>query len=238
MLGPNNKDDLKSISDFNSKWADRIALLILVGLLLDITEVLVLGRPWPEWMLTVLANSFIMIGVYGELWFAKRAREADDSRVAEANARAAEANQKAAEVTLELVRYRAPRRLGETARDRISEKLRPFKDVIFDTGWAYPNEEQHDFVWDLEQALTSADWNQVDWPGGWVTTRSSRPKAGIVSVSDVSIQLHPSSNALFAPAAAALVAALNDEDIAARVDPLNVPGTSENAMHVMIGNKR
>jgi hypothetical protein len=96
MLGPKSKD-LKSISDFNSKWADRIALLILVGLSVDIIEVLILGRPWPEWMLTILANSLIIVGVYGEIWFLKRARDADDSRVAEANLRAAEANKAAEE---------------------------------------------------------------------------------------------------------------------------------------------
>src|SRR5665213_4485251 len=78
MLGPKNKD-LKSISDFNSTWADRGALLILGGLVVDIVEVFILGKVWPEWALTIAANSLIAIGVWGELRFAKRARDADDS---------------------------------------------------------------------------------------------------------------------------------------------------------------
>ena len=96
MLGPKNKD-WKSISDFNSEWAHRIALLILAGLAVEIAEVIILRKPWPEWALTIAGNSLIAIGVWGELFFAKRARTADDSRVAEAEKAVAEANQRAAE---------------------------------------------------------------------------------------------------------------------------------------------
>jgi hypothetical protein len=54
MLGPRN-NDLKSISDFNSAWADRIAFLILVGLAVDIAAAFILDKTWPENGLTIAA---------------------------------------------------------------------------------------------------------------------------------------------------------------------------------------
>ena len=114
MLGPKNKD-LKSISDFNSTWADRVALLILGGLVVDIVEVFILGKVWPEWALTIAANSLIAIGVWGELRFAKRARDADDSRVAEALERAARLG--SGLITSSTGRRRGRRRRGSFERD-------------------------------------------------------------------------------------------------------------------------
>ena len=92
---PDNRN-LKSVSDFNSKWADRLALLILIGLILDIVAVFVKDTLWHP-VLAVGANAMIFSGVWGELHFAKRARTADDSRVAEAEKSVAEANVRAAE---------------------------------------------------------------------------------------------------------------------------------------------
>ena len=146
MLGPKN-NDLKSISDFNSKWADRIALLIIVGLGVDIAEVLILGKEWPEWALTIAANSLIAGGVWGELWFAKRAREADDSRVAEANASAANANERAAQLTLDLEKEKAkhaPRHLTE----RQIEELQNLKGRL--------TKIQLMIAWDIETTLFAA----------------------------------------------------------------------------------
>ncbi len=89
MIGPKN-NDLKSISEFNSTWADRLAYLILAGLLVDIAD-LFIPEGWWKIVAAIGANLLIFGGVWGELWFAKRARDADDSRVAEANVRAADA---------------------------------------------------------------------------------------------------------------------------------------------------
>jgi hypothetical protein len=83
------------------------AFLIIVGLAVDIAAAFILGKTWPENGLTIAANSLIAIGVWGELWFAKRARDADDSRVAEANERAAKADLARVELEAKL----APRSL-------------------------------------------------------------------------------------------------------------------------------
>jgi hypothetical protein len=99
--------DLQSKYEFHSAWADRIAFLIVVGLTVDIAAVFILEKSLLEAALAIVANVLIILGVWGELWFARRAREAGDGMVAEANARTAEANQKAQEAILELARLRA-----------------------------------------------------------------------------------------------------------------------------------
>jgi hypothetical protein len=45
MLSPKN-GNFKSISEFNSRWADRVALLILVGLGVDIVAAFVSNDVW------------------------------------------------------------------------------------------------------------------------------------------------------------------------------------------------
>jgi hypothetical protein len=125
--------DLKSISDFNSDWADRIAFLILVGLAVDIATVFVSNKV-AHGVLSILANGLIIAGVWGELRFAKRAREADDGRVAEANKAAAEAGERAAKLEKEAADARgrvadiewltAWRRVTQEQRERIAISLR------------------------------------------------------------------------------------------------------------------
>jgi hypothetical protein len=104
--GTDRIDLLESEYDRNSKWAYRLAPLIIVGLLVEIAAVFILERPLLEGALTIVASALIVIGVWGELWFDHRAKKAGDGIVAEANARAAEANARAAEAQLELERLR------------------------------------------------------------------------------------------------------------------------------------
>ncbi|MDE2166635.1 MAG: hypothetical protein KGJ66_09905 [Alphaproteobacteria bacterium] len=82
MWKPKGKD-FKSISDFNSEWADRIAYLILLGLAVDVGALFIADKCWYRAAI-IFANFLIAGGIFGELKFAKRARDADDSRVADA----------------------------------------------------------------------------------------------------------------------------------------------------------
>src|ERR1700757_4039772 len=91
----------KSVSDFNSEWADRIALLILVGLLVDIAALFISDKSSWRTVLDIIGDILIIAGVWGELWFAKRAREADDGRVAEAERAVAAATERAAKLEKE-----------------------------------------------------------------------------------------------------------------------------------------
>jgi hypothetical protein len=86
-----NGGNLQSKYEFNSTWADRIAHLILIGLAVDIIAAFVLGKSPLEVTLSITASVLIALGVWGELWFARRAKEAGDGIVAEAKARALEA---------------------------------------------------------------------------------------------------------------------------------------------------
>jgi len=63
MLRPKS-EDFKSLSDFYYEWADRVALLIIVGLMFDIAAAFILGKALPEIALTVVANSLIVGGVW------------------------------------------------------------------------------------------------------------------------------------------------------------------------------
>ena len=86
-------------------WADRLAYLILAGLAVDIFA-LFLPQRNSHIVASIGANLLIFGGVWGELWFAKRARDADDSRVAEANASAARAHERAAALETEAAEAR------------------------------------------------------------------------------------------------------------------------------------
>jgi hypothetical protein len=110
-MSNNGSGDLQSKYEFNSTWAERIAFLIIVGLAVDISAVFVLEKAFPESVLTISANLLIVAGVWGELIFEKRAKEASDGIVAQANKRAAAANEKAAELKISLEKERA-KRLG------------------------------------------------------------------------------------------------------------------------------
>jgi hypothetical protein len=124
MLG-HKSNDLKSISDFNSAWADRLAYLILAGLLVDIAD-LFIPEGWWKIVAAIGANLLIFGGVWGELWFAKRAREADDSRVAQANKQAAEAQRETEQIRAENLAMQAglrPRRIPTGASKPTAEQF-------------------------------------------------------------------------------------------------------------------
>ena len=91
------KLDYQSEYEKYSLRADRWARLILVGLTVEIAAVFILGRPWSEACFTILSTLLIFLGVWGELRYSKRAKEAGDRIVADAEARAAEALAKAEE---------------------------------------------------------------------------------------------------------------------------------------------
>jgi hypothetical protein len=162
MLGPKNKD-LKSISDFNSRWADRVALLILVGLGVDIGAAFVSDETWRKG-LTILANSLIALGVWGELWFAKRAREADDSRVAEAERAVAEANARVAEAELRLEELRKSAGPWDINREIFNKELEgQLKSRV--QIWYLPDiSDGFWFASRLSGALIGAGWDLVEPP--------------------------------------------------------------------------
>jgi hypothetical protein len=165
-----------------------------------------------------------------------------NATAAEAEQRAAEANQKAAEARLELAKFRAPRSSmlkGKTA--GITEKLRPFAGTPFDCGFAKYSGEQAEFWWDLQPVLIAAGWKNVPWRYGESSggvTQGGRPETGEVAAANVEIHIHEKQRSKLAPAAAALISALNDVGIEAKDMGFNAHNSNITAIHILIGEKR
>jgi len=234
---------LRSRYERYSNWGDRFALLILVGLSVEIIAVFVLQRPFLEGIFTISSTALILIGVWGELRFAKYAKEAGDGIVAEAEARASEANKKAAEAQLELAKYRTTRRaILRPHMQSLAKKLRPFSGTVFDTGTGTSDGEQADCLWDLEEVLIAAGWRQTAWitplVGAQVIQRARRPVSGQVAAQNVEIHLDSASKAALQPATDTFISALNEIGIEATEAAFNVNNANTDAMHVLVGPKR
>jgi hypothetical protein len=162
--------------------------------------------------------------------------------LANTNERAAKAEDHAAQANLELAKLKAPRSLSSEQQKQISEKLRVFGGLEFDVALD-PKSEPQDLLSQVEDALTSAGWKEIDWKAGNASAelnfvRKGRPAAGIAAVSGVIIQLHPERVGELMPVAEAIASALNAEGIVAKAEPgLGVPNVNGGAIHVLIGDK-
>jgi len=237
--------ELRPIYERNSKRAERFALLILVGLAVEIADVFIFEKPLVEALLTIGSTALILTGVWGEIFFERRAREAGDGIVAQANARAAEAQSETARLQLEVTRLSTPRArlLTPEASASIVEKIRPFAETTYVVGHAPVGREQWDFAWVLEPLISSAEWFPRDWIGGQtfrkVNWTGQAHTYGVANVSNVTIELNPQHRDALLPAANALVDALNAVGIAAKVEDHPISGTSmtTDAIHLLIGAK-
>ena len=235
--------DQESLSlkyEFNSRLADQFGYLLLLGLLVELIFAFLIEKPPLERYSTLVADAFIVMGVWGELHFAHRARVAGDAVQADAGARIAEANRDTLAAQLELERFRKARREIMRGHDsEIADALRPFSGTPFDMGLPQGDGEAADFAWDLEPILVAAGWQHVDWTGSNISLQQgSRPISGSVAASNVEIHLHPSVREMLRPAATALVAALIELDIAAAEVGFNASSQTHTAMHILIGSKR
>ena len=152
----------------------------------------------------------------------------------------AEANAQAAKAQLELATFRAPRRIEPMQASNISSQIRRFSGIEFDTASAGNDPEQADFLWLLETALLDAGWKQIDWKGGdIVITRSGRSIAGIVSVANAVLQVHPENVSKLWPAMVALATVLTNEGFVVRAEQgLGVKNDNPTAIHIMVGRKQ
>jgi len=229
--------DLQSTYEKNSTRAELFSFLILVGLGVEIAAVFILNKPLCEALLTIGSTSLILLGVWGEIFFERRARAAGDGIVAEAKARAAEAE-------LRLIEFRRPRRALMTpdAQARMIAGLKQFSGTDFDIGSGQGDGEQADFVWDLEQMLRAAGWREVHWGvhgvGIAAIVRPGQPVLGIVAAQNVEIHLDPSGRAGLLPATNALISVLQEAGIEAHEATFNVHSSNVHAIHILVGPKR
>ena len=156
--------DLKSTYEKNSRRAERFAFLILIGLAVEIVEVFVLQRPLLEASFTIGSTLLILLGVWGEILFERRAREAGDGMIAEANARASEANERAARAELDLAKYRAWRRLEGDAFASVVAAMKPFAGTPYTLAFSIAQPEITELMFQINAALSAAGLEQQGWP--------------------------------------------------------------------------
>jgi hypothetical protein len=241
-MSDSNNNDLRSKYEKNSTIAERLAMLILLGLAVEIVAVFILKKPILEAILTISATALIWLGVWGELLFEKRAREAGGGIVAEANARAAEANQRAQEAILELAELRAPRELTPEQRGRIVDELKLFSGAEYDIALSNDDPEILNFVFIIELVLSTTGWMELDWQGnGEGFIREGMPIIRLgASVVNVMIGVHVSQPLKLFEHAVALSDALMAEGIdatATRLTPHRMSSTNANAIHILMGRK-
>ena len=243
---PNHLDKIIVKSDC---YATSFGAVVVFGLIIEV----VLAVEYPEhteWMAnwaSVLADFFVAVGVFGEIYFAKRGGKAQEllrlesnEKVAEANSKAADAENRASDAILELVKFRTPRRtLLKGHEVRLTSILARYRGTPFDSGLSFPSAEVTDFWWDLQPVLDKAGWNHLPWPNPGASTVSQRGLAlsGQVAATDVEIHIDALSRPMFGPAAAALISALGDIGITVVDMGCNNSHSFNTAIHIHIGDK-
>lgn len=119
---------------------------------------------WANWLLVaslvlgVLATGAIVIS--GNIREERLKRE-----IAATNLRAEQANAEAAKANLELEQLRAPRAFTPEQQLRISEKLKVFQNLIFETVTYPGSTEPSLFSANVAQVLKQAGWKHYEHPG-------------------------------------------------------------------------
>jgi hypothetical protein len=158
--------------------------------------------------------------------------------IADANARAAQAEARALELQLALEKLRAPRLLSVEQRSRISDKLRRYVGLRFDTA-APQSAEALSLLIQIEDTLSAAGWTQVAWVGGALAhQRPGRVDSGIVGASGVVVQFDAKRALSFSDPAGALVTALEAEGIPASKEMVLASTSSTDAIHIAVGVKQ
>ncbi len=96
---------LEGESERYTNFAEWGAKSLIIGLAVELVYVVISERPWCERLILGISNALVTGGVAAEVYFARRARSADDAlrleaqkQIAEANARAEEARERTAEI--------------------------------------------------------------------------------------------------------------------------------------------
>lgn len=165
-------EDLRKAISRNETRAEWGGLAVVFGLAVEvgITAEYRHGASFIERWGPVFADALITIGVAAEILFARKARSRaetlqrrSDESVAEANARAAEANQKAQEASLELAKFREPRRLDAEQAKRVQGKLSAWKGMVFDSAVSSADREIEELRAVICLSLSKAGWTEIDW---------------------------------------------------------------------------
>jgi hypothetical protein len=229
------KRDFGSEYEVNSRRAHFFGYVLLLGLVLELVNALIWYRGL-ETLAEMAAVLLIVGGVWGEIFFAHKARIASDNQLATYEARTAEANQKAQEATLELAKYRAPRVLTQEQMYRIAEKLKGYRGIQFAGATSGRDPEFLTFLQFIENSLMLANWQQIPSSSSTGVMRIGKADIGTdVSVSNVLITFPMDAmGKVMESAAVALADALKAEGFAAKA---GLDARNSGAINVMVGPK-
>ncbi len=143
-----------------SKRAEWAAYVLLFGLVIELVfaflpDASVLAKQ----LSTIAADIFIVAGVWGEIYYGQKAREAGDHSIAETNLKISEANERTAKAALELVtvqKLAGPRWLdaGVLAQELSGKPKAPVEIWYLDGA-----SEVWTFAFNLHVGLLTAGWN-------------------------------------------------------------------------------
>jgi hypothetical protein len=228
--------------ELNSHRAHLAAYFLIAGLILELVNAIIWYRG-SETLAEMAAVLLIVGGVWGEVFFANRARLAGDKQLAEYQARAAEANQKAQEDALELARFRRPRvkLLTPENRQKLRAALAPFQGTRFVVGHDDLDREVWDFLSEFGPLMKNSGWVHEDWMGGRRFRKGSSLEGkyyGVANAMNVSIELMPQDEAQLRPAAEALATILTEIGTDAVIAPANNTHIAEGSIQFLVGPKR
>jgi hypothetical protein len=156
----------------------------------------------------------------------------------------AEANARALESQLALEKFKAPRTLTPEQLNRVSERLKPFTAVRFDTSIIPGDPEAMGFLVQIASALEKGGWVWVEWnhPTGPlmnVYQLAGKPNIGQGGVSvGLRVAVHKDHEAEFIVAATELALSLGAEGAAIMIDAAagdEIP--NHDTIHIVIGKK-
>lgn len=104
----------------------------------------------------------IVGGVWGEVFFANKARIAGDKELEKYRMRPAEASHKAAEANLELAKFRSARSISNAQADEIAARLKEFS-ASYDVAVSTNDSEIMAFLYLLHGMLGKAGWIALPW---------------------------------------------------------------------------
>ncbi len=141
---------------------------------------------------------------------------------------AAEANARALEAQLALEQFKAPRVLTDEQVQKIADRLKPFSGQEFGI---IP-------YWEMKEPLAFA--NRIYTPlelAGWKYIQPERATFMLGGIEGVQVWRHPNADERVQRAADALVAALNDADVAAVLKLQNIANPLDNKISLNVGTK-
>lgn len=172
------ESQLEDASSSCERWGFCCGALVIVSVVAEF----VIAHIKPPYDLFLRASAFtdmgLAIGIVGEvllgMWnnrlqteLRKRSNEKLSAAIKDAgkaNAQAAEANARAEEAALELVKFRAPRRLTREQISRIEETLKKFGDIRFSINLTGLDGEIGGIAATLANILTEIGWKLERWP--------------------------------------------------------------------------